>query len=475
MKRSRCALPLLMAVLAVLFQGLSSAWAVDTLIVTAEGLVDPHADTYKRDKGLMLDDLRQDARRQAVEKAVGTLVSGSSLVKNYTLIEDRVLTQSKGLIKQVIKESPPWQGEDGFMHMLIKAEVYLIGVEEALRKMSKAERVSLLKSHGNPTISVAVMIRDAKRSSDIEPERSPIAENILKEHFSKFGYRVWSEDTTTVLRREMLERSVLDNNTETTVSISQMKAADFTVLGEAKFKSISHKLAASGIELTKHVLTSWTVKCVDNNTGQEIYFNNQVPRKQSWADEDQALEDIGRLIGTEFSKDFFEEHLSKPTRIFQLYALGLPNYDIGVLLKKEFIGLRPIIDVNFRGFDAGGLSRYEVEFAGERGNFLQLLNNTIIKPLNSKCGDECFKLLSAHGEVVKLQFQTVQETQVVMERFQGMPPASLATATPQRLRSLIKDKATMEKVAAINPDAVAQLAQAGDVNAKSVLGVVENF
>ncbi len=216
-------------VLGSLFIGL--AQAEGTIIVTAEGLADPNADTYKRDQGLLIDALRQDARKQAVEKAVGTFVDSSTLVANYTLVQDKVMTRSQGLIKQVIKESPHWIGKDGFAHMLIKAEVHLGDLRTALQEMSRDNRVALIKEQGSPKISVAVIVRDAERSADNAAERSPIAENILKEHVSKFGYRVWSEDVTKVLRMEQVERSQLDNQTEATISVSQMKAADFTIVG----------------------------------------------------------------------------------------------------------------------------------------------------------------------------------------------------------------------------------------------------
>lgn len=446
-----------------------------TIIVSAEGLADANAETYQRDKGLMLEDLRQDARKQAIEKAVGTLVSSSTLVENYSLIQDRVLTQTKGLIKRVIKESEPWEGKDGFMHLLLKAEVYLKSVQGALQEMSQSERISLIKERGNPTISVAVQTRDAERGSDIKPERSEIAENILKEHFKKFGYRVWSEDQARVLKMEVAETSQIENDIQTTVSVSQIKAADFTVTGEAKFKKISATLKASGMVVTKYALTSWTVKCIDNNTAEEIYFNNQVPRNKSWADEDQALEDIGRMIGGEFNKDFFESHLMKPTKIYQLQALGLPDYDTGVTLKREFIGLRPVINVDFRDFDASGLSRFEVEFAGGRGNFLQLVNSTVVNPLNRKCGEECFKLLSAHGDMVKLRFNSRMNSKELAERFEGTPPASLSNAPPERLKTLIKDAETLHKVAVINPEAVAKLSQQHGTGETSSKQAVRDF
>lgn len=443
----------------------------NTLIVSAEGLVDPNADTYQRDKGLMIDDLRQDARRQVIEKAVGTLVSSSTLVENYALLEDKVFTQSKGLIKQIIKESDPWLGKDGLMHILLKAEVYLTDVQTALQSMSSGERKSLIKAKGNPTISVAVSARDAQRGANNNAERSPIAENILKEHFTGFGYRVWSEDQAQVLRLQMVESSVLENDTQTTLSVSQSRAADFTVLGEAKFKSISVTLPSSQTTITKYALTSWTVKCVDNHTGEEIYFNNKIPRRKSWADEDQALEDIGRLIGEEFNKGFFEKQLLKPTTMYQLQAVGLPDYDTGLLLKKEFIGLRPVINIDFKDFDANGLSRYEVEFAGERGNFLQLLNNTIIRPLNKKCqqAEDCFKLLSAHGDMIKISYQAKLDGKQLQEKFEVGLPSSLVNATPERLKSVIKDKEKMKAVAQLNPEAVKQLADKGDPNATGAM------
>ncbi|MCK5437054.1 MAG: hypothetical protein KAI90_03530 [Desulfobulbaceae bacterium] len=445
-----------------------------TIVVSAEGLADPNAEVYSRDKGLMIDSLRQDARRQVIEKAVGMYVDSTTLVENYVLISDRVLTHSKGIIKKIVKESTPWLGDDGFMHILLKAEVYISSIKDALQDMSRTEKINLIKEHGNPKISVAITIRDAKRGSHVKPERSLIAENILKEHFSKFGYRVWSEDITDKLKIEVAERKAL-NSHETTLSITGLKAADFTVRGETKFKELNVTLRASGLTITKYALTSWTVSCVDNNTGEEIYFNNKVPRNKSWSDEDAALEDIGKLIGKEFSQGFFEGHLMRSSKIFQLQVYGLPDYDTGTMFKKEMIGLRSILNVDFRNFDAQGLSVYEVEFAGTRGNFNEIVNNTVVKPLNMKFEEKVFKLISAQGEVVKINFQTEGDMNELLKKFNTMPPASLANATPERLKDLIHDKSTMTKVAAINPEAVRTLAGQGNQLAKEAINAVNNF
>ncbi len=423
----------------------------ESIVVSAEGLADPNAEIYQSDKGLLLDALREDARRQVIEKAVGTFVESSTLVENYELINDRVLTRSKGLIKRVVKESEPWIGEDGFMHILLKAEVYLTDVREALQSMSRAERVSLIRERGNPRIAVSVSVRDAERDTRVPPERSLIAENLLKERIAGFGYRVWSE-------RE-------DGH----------EAADFTISGEAKFMPRSVTLKASGLKLTKYVLTSWTVKCVAIDTGEEIYFNSKIPKGKGWASEDEALQDIGRLIGEEFTQEFFENHLMRPAGVFHLHVSGLPDYDTGVLLRKELIGLRPVLNVDLREFDANGISVYEVEFSGRRGNFLQVVNDTVVKPLNRKLKAKVFHLTSARGEVVELAFRAEEDVDAVVQRFKDMPPASLSDAPMGRLENLGLAEAAMKKVAEINPDAARELEEGDQEPGEGAVKKVEEF
>ncbi len=412
---------------------------VQTVIVTAEGLADPNAEAYARDKALMIVDLRQDARRQAIEKAVGVYVESSTLVENYLLIEDRVLSKSRGLIKQILEQSAPRLGEDGLMHMEITAEVFLSDVKEALDTLSRQSRLILLKDRGNPTISVAVVIGDADRGSSLGTRSSAIAENILKQHFVDFGYRVWSEDYTKMLRQEAGAQN------------TPRRMADFSVIGETKFKQASVTLKASGIELTKHILTSWTVKCVNNNTGEEVYFNNKVPRNRSWADEDQALEDVGKLIGQEFSKGFFESQLMRPAQRYQIQLIGLPDYDTALLFRKEFVGLRNILSAELMHFESGGLSTFEIECTSGGSDFLQIFNNTILKPLNAKLEGPRLKLTSYRGNVITVTVDPGPQPEKLYHSLQDAPPASLSTASPERIAKIVEDSRILEKITQMNP------------------------
>lgn len=366
-----------------------------TVVVTAVGRVDPNVDVYQRDKGIMLDDLRKDAKKQCIEKAVGTMVSARSLVQDYVLIEDKISSQTVGMIKSVVQEGPAELGPDGFMRMVMTAEVYLSRIEEALQTMTRVERIDQIKQKGNPTISVAITIRNATRSGPKDEERSALAENILKDAFSDFGYRVWSEGEGQAGR-----------------------TADFVVTGEAQFEY--RESVARGIALPAHYLTSWTVKCQNGITGEQILFNNQVPRGKSWSSEASAEEDIGKMIGAEFNQEFFDRHLMSPSTIYQLYVHGVKDYDRAEEIRKEFLGLRAILNAELRDFDVARPTLYEVDLAGARGEFLALLNGAVVKPLNEKYGAGYLSIKSTSGQQAELAM--------------GEPvaaPAASASAPPQ--------------------------------------------
>ncbi len=427
----------------------------DTIIVSAEGLADPDTDTFKLDKAALNITLLNDAKKQAVEKVVGIYMDNQLLVKNYSSIDNTILAENQTFIKEILQKSEPWLGGDGFMHILIKAEVYATKVEDAIREMGNKKRVELIRRAGNPRISVAITVRDSKRDSLTKPENSPVAENILKEHISAFGYRVWSE--------------------ETTEGHEPRQASDFAIRGEVKFKPINLKLKTSGIEINKLTITSWTVKCLNSATGEEIYFNNTIPARRSWNTEDEALAAIGKLIGEEFSREFFEQQLLQKTSLYQLEVQGLPDYDVAVLFKKELIGLRPVLNVNLRSFDNTAGALYEVEFSANDLDFSEILNNAILKPLNKKFGHKVFSLSSVKNLLIKVDFKSNDRPAKVVAQFEEKPPSSLVTATPVRLNQIAATRGVLEKVGKINPKGVEKVMEHRRSGGKTSLETTQNF
>ena len=391
-----------------------------TLTISAVGLVDPSDPRYQGDKSLQQNDARADAKSQAVEKALGLLVDTKSLAKNYGLLKDRLLANSGTYIKAVVRESEPRVGKDGLMSVTTDAVVNVKALQKSLNQMSRDDRVELIRANGDPKISVQIAVRDSDQP-DAPPQLSPVAENILKERIKSFGFRTWAEGGG-------------DGN----------KAAEFAVTGEAKIKRLSARLEASGLVVTKYTLTSWTVKCVDLATGEEIYYNTALPKGVgSWASEEEALKAIGAKIADEFSRDFFLQHANVTSQKVTLAVEGMPDAASEDALARELIGLSDVIAAT-----PGPPARprvYDIQLGGT-GNAGDLVANGVLMPLNAKLGQTCFTLGATTGDKVAVAFDKRCTDASILSRLETNPPAGLYGAPPARQKSVIKDPATLRKL-----------------------------
>ncbi len=388
------------------------------LTITAVGYADPSDPRYAQDKGLMTADLREDARRQLVEKAAALYIEQNSLTQHYGLIQARLLANSNQFIQTIGEEQAPQQGKDGLMSMTAKASVNVRQVQKSLNQMSAEERVEFIRNNGDPKISVAINTKSADSDPAAAAPRSPVAENLLKERIQSFGFRLANDD--------------------------QGGNADFAVTGEAKFKKLQHTLEASGITIEKFVLTSWTVKCTDKKNSEEIYFNTQIPEKQSWATEDLALRDVGKLVGEEFSKNFFLQHYHQMGQKIALRILGLPDVATSEALLREFTGLRPVLAVSLAS--AGSNARYEADLSGGLGDAVDLVMQGIIAPLNQKLGKTCFGVSARQGNEVTLSFESSCNTPETLGKLDNLPAAGLMTAPQSRREGVIRDPAKLRKI-----------------------------
>jgi serine/threonine-protein kinase len=398
--------------------------APGSVVITAVGLVDPSDPRYQADKSLQQSDLRADTKSQLVEKAVGMMVDRGSLAKNYDVVRDNLLSKSGDFVTAVVKESEPRLGKDGLMSMTTQAVVDVRAVQKSLNQMSRDQRIELIRAKGDPKVSVRVAASDADQMG-APPVPSLVAENLLKERIKSFGFRTWSEDGA---------RADADP-----------KGADFAIVGEAKLKRLSMQLPTSGLTATKFALTSWTIKCIDRATGEEIYYNTTLPKGLgSWATEEEALRVIGGKIADEFSRDFFLQHVVAGGQKVTLKIDGLPEGADDPLL-RELIGLPGVIAAASRAPAAP--RTYDVQLA-ESGPASDVVAVAVVKPLNAKLGQACFALGATAGDQVTLTLDAKCADPGVMGRLDTNPPASLYGAPPSRQKAVIKNPDTLKKVMA---------------------------
>ncbi len=388
-----------------------------TMVISALGLVDPKDPRFNGDQTAAKAEARADAKRQLIDKALGLYVQRASLDQNYGVIQRKLLADPGVFIKAVISEGAPEIGKDGLIATEARATVKVRAVQKSLNQMSKEERIEFIRNSGDPKISVLMAVRNADTAQALPAERSHLAENVIKERIRSFGFRVWAA-----------EGEIKPG--------PDAKSADFQIHGEVKVKLLSMRLPASGITVSKTALTSWTIKAIDRASGEEIYLNTTLPKAQSWASEDQALVEIGRLVGEEFSKNFFLQHFSFGEQKVSLNVTGLPAGAAGAhtarQLLRELRGIRQVIDAQALG-DTG---RYQLRLA--EGSASDIIQDAVLKPLNAKLGQTCFALAGVTTSEVNISLTQTCAEDAVRMRIETEPPAGLLAAPEARGKALLK-------------------------------------
>ena len=183
-----------------------------------------------------------------------------------------------------------------------------------------------------------------------------------------------------------------------------------------KVKQLSTRLPASGLTITKTALTSWTLKAVEIATGEEVYLSTRLPTGKSWASEDQALADIGKLVGDEFSRNFFLQHFSFRTQKATLMFTGLPEAGSALML-RELRGMRPVLDVQL----VAEPGRFQLQLP--EGSAPDIVQEAVVRPLNTKLGGDCFALAGATGAEVTIAYAATCATPQMRTKLETSPPA----------------------------------------------------
>ncbi|MBG9388231.1 serine/threonine protein kinase [Caenimonas sp. DR4.4] len=367
-----------------------------TMVISALGLVDPQDARFKGDAAAAQAEARNDAKRQLVEKALALYVDKSSLDSNRDVLQAKLLANSGAFIKTVIQEGAPSTGKDGLVEMQTRAVVSMRDVQKSLNQLSREERIDFIRNKGDPKISIRIDVGSAD-GANLARERSQLAENVVKDRIKSFGFRVWSGEG--------------DNPAP-----ANAQPADFAIKGEVKVKQLSTKLPASGLTITKTMLTSWTLKAIDVATGEEVYLSTRLPTGQSWATEDQALADIGKLVGDEFSRNFFLQHFNYRTQKTNLVVTGLPDQGSAALL-RELRGMRTVLDAQL----VAEPGKYQLQFS--EGNLPDLVQESVVRPLNAKLGMECFSLAGTSGQDVTLAYAANCANAQMRAKLESGPPA----------------------------------------------------
>ncbi len=170
------------------------AFAEKSVTVKGISFFEPGREMIAREKAL------DQAKRAAIEKAIGTLVESKSAVENFQLIREQILTRSSGYLKniQIVNEQ---KTDLGTYEVVIKADVGYSAITSDFDRFEK-----LLSWQKNPRCSIII-------EPGIDKSYLPTAlktANLLTEKLKSSGLKVFKHTTTNEMRVGFLVGLILD-------------------------------------------------------------------------------------------------------------------------------------------------------------------------------------------------------------------------------------------------------------------------
>jgi hypothetical protein len=169
------------AIMAALFLLLMqvAAFAQDDGWISAKGA----ASTAKVPRGEARTLAIQDAQRNAVEQAIGVMVSSETLVENFVLIRDRILTRVEGYVRayEVTDENV----EDGEYRVTIRAQVEQAGLADDIAALAH-----VLPRMNYPTIVVTMKQKTLSQQAEAIDIDLNSTEQVLISTLMEKGFRI---------------------------------------------------------------------------------------------------------------------------------------------------------------------------------------------------------------------------------------------------------------------------------------------
>lgn len=203
---------------------------VKTVTVTAE------VEAVKGDKAQTEKRVKREARRMAVEQGAGVLVESNTIVRNYQMVADEIVTKANGVITR--EEWGALQMGDGVAKIQLTATVSPQAIEDAI--------CTVIKANHDPKISLVMVEKTGKDGDPWKIERGLVealmTERLMDACFTLVepGYKVTEVSATGDLPQEVMDKLVKTTNAQY-VFLAVAKVIESDTSGQSVFKDGSMK------------------------------------------------------------------------------------------------------------------------------------------------------------------------------------------------------------------------------------------
>jgi hypothetical protein len=220
--------------------------------ITATGV----ATVFGGDKGLARDQAIDDALRNAVEQGLGTFVQSSTLVENYQVVSDNILSWSNGYVKnyQIVSEG---MTDATTYQVSIQAELQLSNLKNDWESVQ-----NIISQMRNPRILIIMEEQNIGQSYDRYHFLSvdmTSAEATLINKFLENGFEVVDAATMRANIKREQAAAALAGNTKAAANIAKTLGAEVIITGKAVAK-VATGINLGGMKSCQANLTSRVIK-----------------------------------------------------------------------------------------------------------------------------------------------------------------------------------------------------------------------
>jgi len=296
----------------------------------------------------------EDALRNAVEQATGSLIENETLVENYQLLSDKIYSQSKGYVQsyEVLDE----KAEEGLYRVTIQATVASGELKNDLRALN-----ILMRQVRKPRVMV---LFEEILSQDLNSGR--LAEDAVSKVLLERGFKLVDAD---VVRRNLGRdgvRGLLAGDERVAAVIGDKYGAEMLLIGTAQATTNEVTIGDIRINSNQAVVSA---KLVRADTGEvKVSETRQAakPHVNSLTGKQMAITEASEYLANDMIDrmiDIFQEQVYNIANV-NLTIYGLQGYahlqEVIQLISDNVRGIKEIYQRNY----TMGTADLEVELTG---------------------------------------------------------------------------------------------------------------
>lgn len=283
----------------------------------------------------------EDARKNAVEKVVGVLISARTMVEKAITIQQNILAKTDGYVKnyEILKEG---KEADGIYHTRIRAFVAFQQVKDDL----KASDILKSPAVGNPR--VAVLLDESVEGSE---GQSTSCSDAIAQGLIEKGYKVVDRSELAAIRVAEATKDLLAGNSEKALKpIVQKLNAEVVITGKAS----SQLLTAQGLGGLISYRATLTGKALKAQTGEilatvSVQASGLDAIKEAAAQK--SLANLGKNASSDLSGRIAQELARRSSVLVTVH--GLPDLNRLSLIKDVLSKTPGVGELYMRSFSDG--------------------------------------------------------------------------------------------------------------------------